>query len=57
MGTWGRYSYPTEPSGSDYEGDQWWDDWEARAEREMEWEAKPTYEELMVQYENEVNDD
>lgn len=50
VGTWGYFSYPTEPPGLSDE--EWWE-WEGRM---AELEARPTYEELMEQYDNEVEE-
>ena len=51
MGTWGYYQYPTEPPGlSDAE---WW---RQEAEFACEDDARPTYDELMYQYDNEVRE-
>lgn len=49
MGAWGYYQYPTQPPGIDYDR---LDD-----EREDEWDARPTYEELMYQYDNAVEEE
>lgn len=51
MGSWGFYNWPSEPPGlSDAE---WWRQEEMFA---CEDDARPTYEELMEQYENEVEE-
>lgn len=52
MGSWGFYDWPTEPPTRDDSYYDWLDD-----EREAEWEARPTYDELMEQYDNEVEEE
>lgn len=51
MGTWGYYSYPTEPP--DLTDEQWW---AKEAEMAAEDDARPSYDELMEQYDNEVRE-
>lgn len=55
MGSWGFYEQPTEPPTRD----EWTVDAAYRAleEREMEWDALPTYEEMMEMDDNAVEEE
>ena len=56
MGSWGYYSWPREPTDA-----EWWEEERRESERyamerrEADWEARPTYEELMAMEDSGMN--